>query len=522
MALVTVDGFSARAAAPVSFEIDRVSHTGTGAEQRTGFWITDASRTQFVFFSDNDNGGGWQYNLPGTSYRNGSVNIVALDPSQFNDLGNHRVKLLANGSTVKFYVDDAFGAEASFPVSNGIHFAFGAYARTSPDTLVGVFDNARVIGPVPAIQASLSAVILESGQTNSVVSISIPRLINQSNAVQVTVSSSDPAVAIPVSGTAGVLTLTFPAGAAPTQSFEIARVGKGSASLSISNLQGLCDGTVIQVVSVAQPQVLLSENFDSGSWDTNQWQSSNAAFETGAADASLSVVNGQFELVLTATGNYWGGASLVTRQSWAASAIDPLVFELDRVANFSAATGTRTAVWITDAGRSNFVCLADLSEASLGWSYNQRVGQSTDKPTGAGVDIPAFNGGTFDDGGPHHIKLVANGTTVKIYLDGVFGVEAPFPVSQGLRFEVGGYVRAEGDTLTGDFDNISIAGTPLSAPGKLTAIRSGANVAIAWTGDGTLQSSVLVTGSWSDVTAPSNPLIIPPPDQGQKKFYRLR
>lgn len=234
------------------------------------------------------------------------------------------------------------------------------------------------------------------------------------------------------------------------------------------------------------------------------------------------MVNGQFELVVTATGNYWGGASLVTSQSWSASAIDPLVFELDRVASLSAATGTRTAVWITDAGRSNFVCLADLSEASLGWSYNQRVGQSSDTPTGAGVDIPAFNGGTFDDGGPHHIKLVANGTTVKIYLDGVFGVEAPFPVSQGIQFEVGGYVRAEGDTLTGDFDNISIAGTPPSTPGKLTAIRQGANVAISWMGNGTLQSSVLVTGSWGDVTAPSNPLIIPPSDQGQQKFYRLR
>src|SRR5205823_9400188 len=71
LALATVDTFSAGATMPVTFEIDRVKLdfvlvNGTSAKQRTGVWITDATRQNFVFFDDHaahdGNNYGWQYN----------------------------------------------------------------------------------------------------------------------------------------------------------------------------------------------------------------------------------------------------------------------------------------------------------------------------------------------------------------------------------------------------------------------------------------------------------------------------
>ena len=65
------------------------------------------------------------------------------------------------------------------------------------------------------------------------------------------------------------------------------------------------------------------------------------------------------------------------------------------------------------------------------------VGDDDDDPSGAGVNIPAFDGGKFDDRGAHRMKILANGETVKLYLDDVFGVEIPFAASSGISFGFG-------------------------------------------------------------------------------------
>jgi intracellular sulfur oxidation DsrE/DsrF family protein len=523
LTLDTVDAFTASQAAPVSFEIDRVSHTETGAATRTGFWITDLTGANFVLFAENPNEGGWTYNLPGGNFRVGN-NIAPFDAAQFNDHGNHHVKVLANGTAVKFYLDDIFGVEVPFAVTNGIRFGFGAYARTYPDTIVGIFDNVKIVGAMPAIVADPASVLLEAGQTNPVVTVSIPRILNQSNAVQVTITSANPAIAIPAGAIAGTLTLNFAAGAPNSQTFEVVRVAKGTTTLTIANPAGLTASTTVAVTSMSTAETLFTENFDSAVLDTNVWATRIAPFETGVVDGTATVVNGQLEFTATCTSNYWGGISVATTNTYIASVIDPIIYEVDRVSltdNTGGATGLRTSVWITSG--TNFVFFSDLTEGGLGWTYNRYIGQAGDNVNGGGTDIAAFNGGTFDDLGLHHIKLLADGSTVKIYLDGVLGAEVAFPFSSGIQFAVGVYTRAEGDSVTGAFDNIKITGSKPSQPaGKLTATKQGTDVSISWTGAGTLQSADTIPGTWTDVTSPTNPVVVPKASQGTQKFYRLR
>src|SRR6185503_3903104 len=102
---------------------------------------------------------------------------------------------------------------------------------------------------------------------------------------------------------------------------------------------------------------------------------------------------------------------------------------IDRVAEAGLGTASRSALWILDETRTKYVLFADV-RAEGGWRFNRKIGENGDVPTGSGTDIAAFNGGTFDDGGLHKMQMVANGKTVKLFLDGIAGPEISFPFSK--------------------------------------------------------------------------------------------
>jgi hypothetical protein len=138
---------------------------------------------------------------------------------------------------------------------------------------------------------------------------------------------------------------------------------------------------------------------------------------------------------------------------------------------------------------------------NFGWRYNLMRGAADDNPANEGINIPAFDGGTFDDQGNHRMKIVVNGATAKLYLDGVFGAEVPFPYSEGLTFGFGTYVAAATDVATGTFDNVRISGGSAPSGGRMTVTKQGTGVTITWTGGGTLETSTtLLPGSWQPVT----------------------
>ena len=54
------------------------------------------------------------------------------------------MKILANGETVKLYLDDVFGVEIPFAATSGISFGFGTYCDEAGNVAIGYFDNALV------------------------------------------------------------------------------------------------------------------------------------------------------------------------------------------------------------------------------------------------------------------------------------------------------------------------------------------------------------------------------------------
>jgi hypothetical protein len=161
-----------------------------------------------------------------------------------------------------------------------------------------------------------------------------------------------------------------------------------------------------------------------------------------------------------------------------------------------------------------------------GWQYNVVTGQGSDTPLPAvGTVIPAFTPPAFNDQGNHHMKVEANGSTVTLFLDGVYGASVPFPFGTNVTFGIGTYVAAATDIVNGFFDNVVISSATGAAPGlgSLTATAQGnGKVVISWTGPGTLQSTTAVTGSWLDVSPPPTGTSYTVTASGQQQFFRLR
>jgi hypothetical protein len=175
-ALVTTATYSASPTSPITFEVDRVKLefqlvTGTSAKQRTGVWISDSARTQYVFFNEfathDGTSGGWRYNrLIGqagdTPLPAAGAAIPAFAPAAFNDRGNHHIQVIVDGSNAKLYLDGVFGASVPFPVSEGIVFGIGSYVLAATDRVTGTFDNVVISGTAPSL-GSLSAVQQANG-----------------------------------------------------------------------------------------------------------------------------------------------------------------------------------------------------------------------------------------------------------------------------------------------------------------------------------------------------------------------
>ncbi|PYI79802.1 MAG: hypothetical protein DME26_22770, partial [Verrucomicrobia bacterium] len=506
-------------------EVDRVSIEQAGVAGRTGVFLATGDRSRFVFFGQNVSGNGWHVNVnPGNP--TGAGSILPVFDSLDADAGLHKMKLVADGSTVEVFLDGVSGGRFAFDVTSGIFVELGAYASTTGDTVVGKFDNAKIQYVLPCSSFSQQSVSMTQADTGKQVTITIPQLLNDVAPATVSVISRNPGVAIPAGAVGGTLTLNFAAGAPNTQTISVIPTGLGSTTFDLTSSPSNCVVGSLSVGVVVAPQVLLTDSFSGTNFDTTKWALDMTPFQDGTATAgsALTVTNGQVKIDVTAEAASWPGLALFTTSNYSASATAPVTFEIDRVLlDFVLVTGTgareRTGIWIKDAA-GNFVFFSDHvahDGNNFGWRYN-----TIDNPTDAGVNIDAFDASQFNDQKNHRMKMVANGATVKLFLDGVFGAEVPFASSTGLTFGFGAYVQAATDIVRGYFDNALITGGVGTAPGRLTAAAQGATVVISWTGDGVLQSTAsLAAPNWQDVTpAPTGKTTTVTP--AGSRLYRLR
>jgi hypothetical protein len=511
-------------------EVDRVSIEAAGVGGRTGVFLATGDRSRFVFFGQNPIGNGWHVNVNPGNPTGGGNNLPVFD-SLDTDAGLHKLKLVADGSTVEVFLDNVSGGRFAFEVTSGIFVELGAYASSTGDPIVGKFDNAKISYVLPCSSFSQQSVSMTQADSGKQVTITVPQLLNDAAPATVSVLSRNPSVAIPAGAVGGTLALNFAAGAPNTQTITVTPVGLGTTTFEITTTPTNCVVGALSVEVVVTPQVLLTDDFAGSNFNTAKWVLDATPFQDGTATAAsaLTVTNGQVKIDVTVETVNWPGFALFTTSNYTASATAPVTFEIDRVAlDFVLVTGTgarqRAGVWIKEPG-GNFIFFNDHAAHdgnNFGWRYN-----TMNNPTDDGINIAAFDAAQFNDLKNHRTKLVANGATVRLFLDGVLGVELPFAFSTGLTFGFGAYVNGvntdgTGNIVRGYFDNALITGGVGAAAGRLTAALQGASVVISWTGDGTLQSTPsLSPPSWADVTpAPTGKTITVTPVGS--RLYRLR
>lgn len=539
--LKTTQSFIATRDLNLSFEMDRVS-VAQDIGVRTGVFITNDDRSRFVFFSQNSgdnieaNINVWQVNTnPGNPTGNGTTIPVF---NQFADTGSHRMKLVANGQDVEVFLDGVSGGRFAFEAQAGIHFEIGAYAELAEafDEVTAVFDNVTIENTLPCIslQPEGSFLTIADRQT---ITVGIPQLLNASD-VSVTVTSSDPSVAVPAGGSNGALTLNFPAGGPVEATFTVVPVGLGAATFNLSTDADVCVRS-LPVEVVAFPEVLLTDDFSGNAFDSTKWRLDETPFDNGTAtpDSSVTLQEGQVVVDVTVATDLFPGLALFTQDTFSPSATEPLTFEISRKKlEFVLTTGTgseqRTGIWVRDPN-GNFVFFNDYvahDGRNFGWRYNKSTGQSDDDVTGPGVNIAAFDGAAFNDRGDHRLKMIINGSTVKLFLDDVFGAQVDFPFSEDLSVGFGAYADEVGNVAIGYFDDARILGgmgVPPEQPGDpavLSVTLEGGNVMINWTESGTLQvtDSLVPPVQWSDVTPePTGNALSIPAIQGGAGYYRV-
>lgn len=526
----TVKSYIATKDLNLMLEVDRALLEQSGTAGRSGVYITTGDRSKYVFFAQNVGENNWQVNVNPGNPTGGGTTLATFSP--ITDTGGHRMKLVADGSTVAVYLDDVLGGRYPFEVSSGIFFELGGYARANGDTVHVQFDNAKIQNVLPCTEVSTPLITMTQSAADQQVTVTIPKLLNDLAAATVTITSRDKTVAVPNGNANGVAVLNFAAGAANSQTFVVKGVSKGSTVFDLVSSPGSCVASSVTVEVVADPQVLLADTFSGTEYDAGVWVLDNTTFGTGVPKEEVSTItveNGLLKISVDAQTATWPGLALFTTQSYAAGATTPLTFEVDRVLHdFVLVNGTsanqRTGIWVKD-GAGNYVLFNDNvahDGRNFGWRYHRVIGAEDDNAGGDGLNIAEFDRAVYNDQKNHRMKIVVNGATAKLYLDGVLGAEVAFPFSSGLTFGIGAYVSAANDIVIGYFDNARLLGGE-SQVLRVTARAVGANVEIGWNG-GVLQSTdSLSPAAWADVTpAPVGNTLTINPAQAAKRFFRTR
>ena len=327
--LNTVKSFTATSDLPLSFEMDRVSIDAVSADgvtpstaARTGVLMRNADLSQYILFAQNVGETGWEVNATATGSGTAIPQFAGI-----TDNTSHRLKLVANGTTVELFLDGASGGSYAFPVNAGIYFDIVSYARDINDAVKGVFDNVKIENVYPPIAVSPTGISTATGVNTNLVAVTIPRLLSATSQVKVTVASSDPSVAFAEGASNGSLTLVFPAGGTNVQTFKVTTLASGVATLSLTSDQGVAVANGVNVTVTPSPVVALSDDFSASAMDETKWVLDSTPLTEGGtatADSSVFTTNGLMEILVQCETADWPGFALFTKKSYTASALSPV------------------------------------------------------------------------------------------------------------------------------------------------------------------------------------------------------
>ena len=197
------------------------------------------------------------------------------------------------------------------------------------------------------------------------------------------------------------------------------------------------------------------DDFQDGTLDASKWTVIEKGLETQGAGTATAInaneAGGRLSIMGTANTSYWAGTTAQTVPQFMATPAEPLVFEVDREFLASDSAGRPRSslwMWLDDTHYLHFA----QNPAENGWQYN-----STDQgtPDDRGTTVAAFNAAAGDLGN-HQMRLVHNGTSIQLFLDGQPGPVVPAAWAGGIHMMLTGQARAAGDQVAAVFDNTRI------------------------------------------------------------------
>jgi alpha-L-rhamnosidase len=205
----------------------------------------------------------------------------------------------------------------------------------------------------------------------------------------------------------------------------------------------------------------LSDNFDDNNLDTaTRWNLLDKGLEsTAVSGLTASEVSAQFKVAGTTSVSYWAGKTIQSKAYFNPTSANPLTVDVDRISLAGSGSAYRSSIWLWKSNTEYVHVSQNIGEGN--WSYNKDGG------TGTGTQI--WNDANTSS---KHVKLIHDGDSVHITIDGVERAAVPVAWNSGVKIMLTGQARASGDTVTAIFDNlnasISGAATPTPTPTATT------------------------------------------------------
>jgi len=486
---VTKSSYAVSPENPVTFQIDRHYNTYNQASgSRCAFLIFNSDLSKWVHFAETTDGGsassakyyGWCYNRyigqDGDKYNGVGIGMddINLDETLTDHLF-HTIKLVATGETVTFFIDDVEGATVEFPFTEGVRFGFGVYARADGDYIEDGFGNVVITGTGNMIAFDKSEYTLSGDE--GMISV-LGQLMSTSQDVTLTLTSQDPSIA--AFSTGDSYSVVMKGGKSDIYTIPVIKKGVGKVVFTASNDKGVAmNPSKLTVTAQGNGETVLFDDFDGTGVDSNLWTISTRSFEywgsTPTAESVINQANSSLTINVSPNGHYWPGAALVSKGTFNASSLSPLTFEVTREAfNCDNSTGGRCGIYLYNEDMSEYVLLNDCSDGGsvegctyYGWCSSYLANGDTSRRGGT-TKVPNMD--DFADKGNHTLKIVANGLTASLYVDGVFGIEVPFKCYTGIRCSLAVFGRYEGDSVTGQFGSAKVIASaePLADPVNIT------------------------------------------------------
>lgn len=311
---------------------------------------------------------------------------------------------------------------------------FESYSHVALDE-IQIYDNALTAGEVqgligdPWIYVDSTTVTMTNGGSDIVVTVTVPPSLVATSAVEVVVTSPNPAMVDLVGGTAGVLKLQFPAAGGNVQTYSLHPTGPGMVTVQHTSTNAWVDGAkdvIVWPAAAAQPtdDLVAYWNFNSDS----------LAESGGYAPSGL--LNGLAvgTMAYTAGPAGRGHALALTNANSAVRVNNSGHFDRNFVNVFddtlyTSPNGFSISFWAKNLPGGDWrAWIAKKGEDSWGYQVRKLGGGPSATFTlrnSDGADDPGNTTTDFSDGRWHHIAAVYDPVNFRriLYIDGVAQID---------------------------------------------------------------------------------------------------